>query len=137
MKKAKKYFLFVTVICCIGVLSASAALYQSFSKNLTILGLWSELPYTIKETTTDYSDVSLSDLGGARAVNFKARGQWYDHTDWHWTNYGPTATATVTGSITPVYFNQSFSKSMRVALSMRNVDSNLSSPKVVGVWNHR
>lgn len=138
MKKAKKMFVVSIAICLFGILSVSAAsLYQNINTTAKMLSAWKELDIAIKQTTTDTSSVSLDSMGGASSLGFRARGQWYDHTNWHWTNYGPTSTVTMTGTLNVVYFSQDFSESMRVALSLRNNNSNLTMPRVVGVWNHR
>ncbi len=137
MRKARKFLVLAVAVFLFGIISASAVLYQNIDANASILGGWHANAKVDKETTTTNSSVSLDSLGGASALLFRARGQWWNGSQWIWTNYGPNATVTATGTLNVIWFTQDFSQGMPVEVSFRNNAVNLTSPRVVGVWNHK
>ena len=81
--------------------------------------------------------VRLTSMGGASSLGFRSRGKWWNGSIWQWTNYGPTTNVTTTGTNNIVYYMQSMSASMPMNVAFRNNAINLTTPRVVGVWNHR
>lgn len=137
MRKSRKFLVVAAVIFVFALTSASAALYQNINNNAKILGGWYEMPEIIKETTTTNSSVSLDSLGGASALLFKARGKWWNGSKWIQDPYGPNATVTATGTLNIIWFTKDFSASMPMNVAFRNNAINLTTPRVIGVWNHR
>lgn len=137
MRKTKKFLIVATIAFAFAITSASAALYQNINNDAPILGIWKEMPEIIKETTTTNSSVSLDSLGGAQALLFKARGKWWNGKKWIQDPYGPNATVTAKGTLNIIWFTKDFSASMPMNVAFRNNTSNLTLPRVVGVWNHK
>lgn len=138
MRKSKKFLFGATIalVFVMSVITVSAGAVVSWSQKLNAYSSFYEMSPNTKTNTTNEGYVVVNNMAGTSSLGFRARGKWYDGSNWNWTNFGPTTNVTYANTTYTVYYMQSLSASMPVYLSVRNNTSTSSRPTVSGTWQY-